>query len=560
MAAPEFDVVIVGAGMAGALCAYKLSARTDLKILLLDAGENLFDDAQRAEFVKVLAVASGKGVVWPYSKLPSVKSVPNPDPNPKDGKDVHLVEAGPDIFKSNYLRIVGGSTWAWRGNVPRYIPSDFRLKSIYGVGEDWPLTYCDLEPYYCQAEIELGVSGNHDEWQDLLGAHRSRPFPMPNIVQSYGDRLVKARLDGLTLDVKTVHVVSTPQARNSQPYDGRSACQGNANCIPVCPSGAKYDAGVHLRKALANGVQLKTRAVACRLQAESDGTVSTVIFKDWKDPDLKEQSVTAKTVVLALHGIETPRLWLLSNLGNRSDQVGRNLMDHLAEEVVGLFPEPIYPFRGPQNTSSIEDFRDGPFRAAHGAFRMSIGNDGWGRRGRPADEIEKLAWKPESKTLRKFGESLKYAIEDRITRMFRLSYSTEQLPSPDNRVTLDKAQLDPLGIPRPKIAYAVDDYSKRALVYGQDIARRLFRSIVGAEEIQPREPNLEYNGAGHIMGTCRMGTDPDTSVVDPFGRSHEHPNLFVLGSSVFVTGSTGNPTLTAAALTLRTTEVIQSTL
>jgi choline dehydrogenase-like flavoprotein len=141
--------------------------------------------------------------------------------------------------------------------------------------------------------------------------------------------------------------------------------------------------------------------------------------------------------------------------------------------------------------------------------------------------------------------------------MVRVGYSTEQLPDPNNRVTLAD-EKDPLGVPRQRLSYTVDDYSKNALAYGHSVAFRILSSIEGMEEIDPHGPEGKYNGAGHPMGTCRMGRDAGTAVVDPDGRSFEHPNVFVVGASVFVTGSAANPTLTLAALTLRTADRIKA--
>jgi glucose dehydrogenase len=564
----DYDIIIVGAGIAGSLCAWRLSQQPNLNILLIDAGLNELDDNQRQEFVATFAVATNKSQLSPYAKLESNKYAVNQD----GGGDKFLlnryyVQPGPDLFKSAGVRIVGGTTWAWRGNTPRLIPNDLKLKKEYKVGEDWPITYADLEPYYVEAEQAMGVSGNDAEWDNLLGAYRSQSFPMPNIAQSYGSQRVKAAIDGMEIDGKIIQVVSTPQARNSQPYDGRSACQGNSSCIPICPSGAKYDASVHLAKALANGVTLKRSAVVTRLKAEKSGDVNTVFFKDWSTPAKKEQSLTAKIIILATNGIETPRLWLSSpTLGNQSDQVGRNLMDHLAEEVTGLFPEPVFPFRGPQSTSSIEVFRDGKFREICGAFRLTIGNDAWGRKEHPFASLDNLMSEDlgtdasgQKKTGIRFGKDLRSRLEDRITRMVRIGYSTEMLPNKDNRVTLSD-EKDAFDLVRPKITVKIDDYSKKALAYGYSVAKRIFDQMNGEAEVDPIAPTFAYNGAGHIMGTCKMGNNPNTSVVDGQGQSHEHPNLYVVGSSVFVTGATANPTLTIAALALRTADAIKTNL
>jgi choline dehydrogenase-like flavoprotein len=560
--AADYDVVIIGAGVAGALCAWRLSEGPNPpRILLLEEGDNGLDNNQRQQFVDAYMRAAIKGTTSPYSELASAKPVPSPE----SGSDRFLlnryfVEAGPDLFKSNYLRVLGGSTWTWRGNTPRFIPSDFKLKELYGVGTDWPIKYDDIEPWYCEAEKQLGVAGNDEQWNNLFGAHRSQPFPMPNIVPSYGDGLVMKAVNGLEIDGRTIEVLAMPQARNSQPYDGRKECEGYATCIPICPNGSKYDASVHLKKARAHGVELRPGAVVTRLELEpGTSAVRTIRFREWSAPDKGEQKVTARLVVLAANAIETTKLWLLSGLANRSDQVGRNLMDHLAEEVTGLFPEPIYPFRGPQSNCCIEVFRDGQFRKTCGAFRMTVGMDGWGRKEHPFASLDKLMWSAQEKKLLRFGQDLQRELEDRVTRMLRIGYSTEQLPNANNRVTLSD-EKDTLDIPRPRISYSVDDYSKKALAYGQRVARRIFESIPGAEEIDPVEPSFNYNGAGHIMGTLRMGADKYVSVVDRNGRSHEHPNLYVLGASIFATGSTANPTLTVAALSLRSAENITEAL
>jgi choline dehydrogenase-like flavoprotein len=561
--AEDYDVVIIGAGVAGGLCAWRLSqGQNPPKILLLEEGDNGLEDGQRQQFVDAYMRAPIKGTTSPYSELPSAKVLPSPE----SGSDRfvlnrYFVEVGPDLYKSNYLRVLGGSTWTWRGNTPRFIPSDFKLKELYGVGADWPISYDDVEPWYCEAEQQLGVAGNDQEWNNLFGAHRSKPFPMPNIVPSYGDRLVMKAVNGMKIDGKTVEIVTMPQARTSQPYHGRKECEGYASCIPICPNGAKYDASVHLKKAVAQGVELRAGAVVTGVELEPGGgsAVRTIRFKQWAAPDKGEQRVTSKLVVFAANAIETTKLWLLSGLANRSDQVGRNLMDHLAEDVTCLFPEPIYPFRGPQSNCCIEVFRDGPARKNAGAFRMTIGMDGWGRKEHPFASLDKLMWSPQDKKLLKFGDDLQHDLVHRVTRMLRIGYSTEQLPNPNNRVTLSD-EKDTLDIPRPRITYSVDDYSKKALAYGQRVARQILEHIDGAEEIDPVEPTFNYNGAGHVMGTLRMGPDKYTSVVDSHGRAHEHPNLYVLGSSVFATSSTANPTITVAALALRTAEAIASDL
>src|SRR5262245_6555779 len=246
----EFDVVVVGAGVAGALVAWKL-ADAKFNVCLIDAGERRLETIDRAEFVKKFAEAPTSSPLTQPSKSPSepyvdelnAKFAHSPDivdftlfKDKKPGFDLYFIQTGAVPFKSQYQRIIGGSTWSWRGNCPRYIPSDFKLRTLYGVGVDWPIAYRDLEPWYCDAEDALGVAGNDDEWNNLFGAFRSRPFPMEKIAQAYGDLSVKAALPAdLSVDGVKIKILSLPQARNSRDYDGRRACHGNSNCVPLCP-------------------------------------------------------------------------------------------------------------------------------------------------------------------------------------------------------------------------------------------------------------------------------------------------------------------------------------
>ncbi|MEV6979204.1 GMC family oxidoreductase [Kitasatospora sp. NPDC093806] len=562
----RFDVVIIGAGVAGALCACELkTARPEARILLLEAGANPLDPARRKAYTDAYQVSATQPTTAPYADLPNNRDRWAPS---SDGTgdplvmNAYYVEAGPDLFKSGYQRMVGGSTWAWRGNCPRFLPADFALKSTYKVAVDWPFDYAELEPYYARAEAELGVTGNTEEWHPHL-TPRSTEFPMAGILPSYGDDLVRTALTDIPpIDGTPVTLVTNPQARNSVDYQGRPACEGNSSCVPICPSGAKYDASVHVTRALGLGVELRTGCVAVRLLADPDDRVSTVVFKDWTTADRAEQRVSGGQVVLALGAVETAKLWLLSDLKNESDQVGRNLMDHPTEEVVGLFREPVFPFRGPQTVLSVETFRDGAFRKDVGGFRMTVGNDGWGRTESPAAALDKLMWDGKAKRILLFGQELRDRLEDKVTRMLRFSYSTEQLPLPENRVTLSD-EKDALDVRRPRIAYRIDDYSKRSLAYGHSVVRRIWQYLedtAGATEVDPKQPLLKFKGSGHTMGTMRMGAEKGKAVVDPDGRSHSHPNVWVVGASVFPTGGTANPTLTLAAVTIRTAEKLAAVL
>lgn len=562
--ANEYDVVIIGTGVAGALIAWKL-AEANCTVLMIDAGEKRLDKNDRANFVKLFAEAPNKNKTpsQPYVNSDNDKFAHSPDTldfvlaKPNDG--LYYRQVGPDAFKSQYQRLVGGSTWAWRGNSPRYIPSDFKLKTAFGVGVDWPISYDDLEPWYCDAEDALGIAADNTEWQNLFGAYRSRKFPMPKIAQVYGDKQIKKRIQGLKIDGKTIKIFAQPQARNSKPYDGRPACEGNSNCIPICPIQAKYDATVHVQKALKCGARLLEHAVVTDLKVDASGKISEVVYKTW--PDGQTASAKGTIVVLATHGIETPKILLSANggrgLANSSDQVGRNLMDHLGGEGAAILPFQVFPFRGPQSTSCIETFREHKDRDKFCAFRMTLGNDGWGRGKHPYDSLKDL-------TDRKlFGEDLQRELNHLVTRQFRISYSTEQLPDPNNRVTL-ATEVDGFGILKPMITYTVDDYSRKGMAYIHKVIKIIFTKLGAKEEewefTDLASPDRFFSGSAHIMGTARMGNDPTTSVVDTECRSHDHKNLYIAGSAVFPTGSCTNPTITLAALALRAATTIKTEL
>jgi glucose dehydrogenase len=546
----DHDVIVIGAGVSGAMIGWTLAAR-GARVLLLEAG----DQRDRRKMVGAFAAATNKAPSAPY--LDPLRDAHAPySIDSADKAQNHYIQGGPNDFKSGYVRLVGGSTWHFLGNTPRFVPNDFRLKTTYGVGVDWPLSYDDLELWYCEAESEMGVSGDHEEWDNVLGAWRSKRFPMTSIWPAYGDSVVSAKLDHQIFDGVQIHIRPTPQARNSRPYQDRPPCAGNSSCVPICPIEAKYDAGVHVRKAIQAGAELRERSVVKRLIADSNGKIIQVEYERWTPGNSSRQKLhaSARIYVLAAHAIETPLIMLESKLSPAAP-VGQNLMDHLQGYGGAIMPEPIFPFRGPPVTSGIDEFRDGAFRAKRAAFRISIGNDGWGR------------MEPLEVTIRKAifergltGDALRRAVNHRGTRMLRLSYSTEMLPERHNRVTI--GGYDEYGNPRPRIEFHFSDYNRNSFDFGNALLNRFFdrMGIGNGPDDRRLQKGDEYSGAGHIIGTCCMGLSRSNSVVDCDGRAHEHRNLFLAGASVFPTCGTANPTLTAAALALRTASVIQKEL
>ncbi len=544
----DFDVVIVGAGVAGAMLAYRL-AKAGARVVMLEAG---IRNPLRPQIAGAYAVAPIKSPHSPYVQIEADAKAPSPD----SAADYEQTSTEPDKqYKSGYERRTGGSTWHWLGHTPRMLRSDFEMRSRYGGGKDfppamvdWPITYDDLEPWYCDAEREMGVAGSDEEWNNLFDSPRSKPFPMSKIWPSYSDLWIAEKINGKKFEGAEYRVRSTPSARNSSLYDGRPPCAGNSICVPVCPIGAKYDGYVHVKKAVDAGAALWEQCAVNAIDKDADGSVHTVRFLTYGNVP---QKVSGDIVVIAANAIETPKLLLIAKLANRSGQVGCNLMDHLSKSTYGLAPEKLFPFRGPPSTSGIESFRDGAFRSKWAGFRVSLNNDGWSRKSSPQAQIIQLV--TEKKLI---GIDLQAELFESVTRQVRLSCSVEVAPDRNNKVELSN-NTDGLKIPKPKLTFSPSDYSLRGLAHATKTLRDIFGRIGATSIIDPNDADPKaFDGAGHIMGTCRMGKDPSQSVVDSHCRSHDHRNLFIVGSSVFPTVGSPNPTLTLAALALRAAEDI----
>jgi choline dehydrogenase-like flavoprotein len=530
------DVLIVGSGIAGSLLAERLASQ-DTKVAILEAGPRI----DRPDAVERFWKAELK---FPESPYPMSRETPHPT---VADLDAWYVQAGPDKFKSTYLKVVGGTTWHWLGTCLRFLPDDFRLRTKYGRGVDWPVQYEDLVPWYEAAEKAIGVSGDSHEF---LGSPRGASYPMPPIPQTWLDRRFAEALAGTEYEVR-----ATPQARNSVEYDDRPACCGSASCIPICPVQAKYDATVHLKKAELKGVAVHAETTATFIEVGAQDAIAAIHFRR---SDGTSGRATAKVFVLAAHAIETPRLLLASHaekapngVANGSDQVGRNLMDHPTQLTWAQSRDPVWPYRGPLSTSRIENLRTGPWRDNRGAFRIEIGNDGWSwPTGAPISTASELA----KQGLR--GAALDTQLRDHAARHVRLAALVEQLPDADNRIVLDHDASDGFGIPRPRVHFRLDEYVQNGLAAARAVHEDVLRRL-GVTGVWHRE---QAEGPGHIIGTTRMGTDPNKSVVDANLRTHEHPNLFILGSGVFPTSGTANPTLTIAALSLRATASVMRAL
>lgn len=523
------DVVIIGAGAVGGMLAYQL-AKSGVKVLLLEAGPRI----ERAEAVQHFFNSAEKGPNAPYPSTPYA-------PHPMGSHD-HYVQAGPDTFNGSYLRGVGGSSWHWTGFAVRFRPNDFLMRTRYGVAVDWPISYDHLTSHYETIEKEWGVGGfdGHDH-----GAPRKTGFPMAGIPMSYSDKQIAAALKGVDWTIGPfIH------ARNSAPFDQRPACCGSASCVPICPIGAKYDGSVHVGKAEAAGARLMPETVVEKILVEKNQQIGGVRFRHSNGA---QGVAVGKIYVLCAHAIETPKLLLLSaqahapqGVANSSDTVGRYLMTQVDLDTRGLSSIPLYPYRGPTTTGGIVEFRDGAFRSSYAAVGTSFMNRGWRTGLGPMQSAQQLVQSGLT------GVTLRTALNDRAERELAINSSVETLPAHDNRIVPDFTQLDTSGTPRPKIHFTIDEYTQKGLA---QVKKRhdVVTKALQCTEVTTDKPST---ASAIIAGTTRMGKSPAESVVDPYCRSHDHANLFIVGTSNFPTMPINAPTMTAVALGLRSLEKI----
>ncbi|GAB3417952.1 GMC oxidoreductase [Haloparvum alkalitolerans] len=518
------DICVVGAGPAGALVADRLAGRGH-EVVVLDAGPRFDPSTRRRRQEMAIRPAYDRPDVW--------------DGDPE--RDAHSA-SGEWFYPLNHARVkgVGGSTLHWQGMVMRLHEDDFASATERGVGVDWPIDYADLRPYYAEAEAELGVAGASD---NPYAPPREEPHPMPAFEPSYSDSLFAEACEELGIDMHSV-----PNARNSESYDGRSQCVGYGTCQPVCPSGAKYDATVHIERAEEKGATVIDRAPVEYLHHDAD----RVTAAEYATPDGDRHRQDADAFVLAAGGVEIPRLLLLSEsetypggLANSSGAVGKFFMDHLFAGMGGTLDEPTRQNHVGFLTSESHQFYDeadaevGPFKleffnyAGPSPVEMALSGGDW-------------------------GDDLLDRLRDGYGTHIAMGGLVEQLPREDSYVALDPDRTDDRGNPVPDVHWNVGDRALRTLERANEVQRSVLEEL-GAEiewSVGPDNTGPAY----HHMGTTRMGTDPTESVVDPDLRTHDLGNCWIASSSVFPTAGAMNPTLTIAALALRAADAVDAAL
>ena len=500
--ADEVDMVIVGAGAGGSTLAQRL-ARRGWKIVILESGP--FWDPDRDW------VSDEAGQHKIYWTMPRVTGGGDP------------VELG----KNNSGHGVGGSMIHYAGYTPRFHPSDFQTRSLDGVGADWPISYQDLKAHYRRVEIELPVAGQDWPWGDPhTYPHAAHPVSGAAEVAREG-----ARKAGISMRVGPVGI--TNGTMGNRPH-----CIYRGFCLQGCKVNAKGSPYVtHLPDAIHHGVEVRADSHVVRVEVDDRGHASGVTYMHGG----VERHQRAKVVVVAGYSIETPRLLLNSiserfphGLGNNHDQVGRYVMVQGAPQVAARFSERMYQYKAPPPEICSEQFYEtDPARGfARGFSIQTVG---------PLP----IAWAEHVLADGHWGHALREYMRD-YSHWTTLGLLCELLPQPENRITLAE-ETDQHGMPVAFMHYTQCDNDRANIAYGKKVLERIWEAA-GAQD------TLTIDRYAHLVGGCRMGTSPESSVIDADHRVWDIPNLFICDGSVMPTQGSANPALTIMALASRLAE------
>lgn len=531
------DFVIVGSGAAGGIIARELSM-AGFSTVVLEQGPHLLPaDFRHDEWSYIhnetLTWGARQGHPQTFRRT--------------DNETAQLSEQ----VALGYAHNVGGSSLHFSGNLWRLREVDFIERSLLGpiAGTnfaDWPITYAELEPYYTRVDWEIGVSGLQGPWDPP----RSRDYPCPPMPVKSSDVLLEraAKLLGY-------QAYPAPVAILSKPLNGRPACVHCGFCNGYgCEVSAKSSsAAAMIPQALASGnCELRTHCTVAKVNTDVGGRVNEVIY--W-DADGVEQAQAAKAVILCANGAETPRLLLLSasnrfpdGLANSSGMVGKNLMFNGWSWAVGVFEEPVNAYKSIPTTRVVHDFYSlDPALGYYG---------GGGIDGRcPSDGTPiASALAGGASDAPGWGAAWKNSLRENFTHTAAFVGHTTSLPLSTNNVTLDPTVRDKWGRPALRTTYSDHPDDISTMKFFLDRSMELL-DAAGAKKMWGVAPESQ-NGSVHLLGTCRMGNDPATSVVDKFNRSHDVPNLFICDGSSLVSSSRGQPTMTIMALAFRAAEHI----
>jgi choline dehydrogenase-like flavoprotein len=498
------DLVIVGAGAGGATLAQRL-ARRGWKVVVFDAGPFWDPDADW-----VSDEAGAHKLYWTEERVTG-------------GEDP--VELG----KNNSGRGVGGSMVHYAGYCPRFHPSDFEVHARDGVGQDWPISYSDLKPHYERLELELPVAGDYWPWGD---PHRYPHTPHP--IAGGADAARRgARKLGIEMRVGPVGITNGS-------FGNRPHCIYRGFCLQGCKVNAKASPLVtHIPDAIEHGAEIRANCMVTRVEVDdSSGRVTGVRYLR----DGREHVQRADAVAVAGYSIETPRLLLNSTsarfphgLANDNDQVGRCVMVQGAPQVSGRFPEEMRMYKAPPPEISSEQFyeTDEQRGFARGFSIQTVGP-------LPIEHAQHVLGHGH------WGPALREYMRD-YNHWYTLGVLSELLPLPGNRVTVAGDVTDQHGIPVARMDYSQCDNDRKNIAYAKQTLHDIFEAT-GAQDV------LVVDRYAHLVGGCRMGSDPERSVVDAGHRCWGVPNLFIADGSVMPTQGSANPALTIMALASRLAE------
>jgi choline dehydrogenase-like flavoprotein len=501
----------VGSGPAGALVASELAA-AGKTVAIVEAGRRIDREEQRRHM----------------DRGTDAFLVADNDPR----THVPLTLAAPTIWHHYQIRRVGGNTQLWAGACPRGLEQQFAMKSLYGVGDDWPITYADLEPFYCQAEQELGVAGVDDAAEQPW---RSQPYPLPPVVRDYSSEQFARACKVLGFSSQTM-----PIARTTRPYRGRPACDyASVNMCSCCPTSARYTSEGHIDQAVATrSATLLTETMAATLRLGEDGRVRELLCYR---SDRSELVIRAGVFLVAGNAVGTARLLLMAqpppgrDWVTRSAAIGRYFMGHPVYEQHAELPEPVLGARSNLTVVS-RHFEDGPHIRTAAGFRMFFHTSD------QTPTLHGLQLVDEGE----YGAAFKRELKRRTGHRVRATVIINALARRDNGVELDFEHRDHFGLPGLSVRLVYGEYEDNGRRLGERTMARIL-DVLGGKQVG----SAAYDVA-HQLGTTRMGSDRSTSVVDANLRVHDVDNLYVAGGSVFPNGlGPTNPTLTIAALSLR---------
>jgi choline dehydrogenase-like flavoprotein len=525
----ESDVCIIGSGISAAMVADRLARTTKGTIVVVEAGDEAPPLGQR----------------YPLRDR-YLQYGDNPWPN--DHLEGYEME-GPLQSRS---MMVGGLAMHWGGVTPRWAPEDFRTKSMFGVGTDWPISYDDLDPYYHEAEVLMGVAG---EQGPPAMDPRGKPYPMAPIPLTYNLTQLKewTTRAGITM-------WSQPSAKNSRPYDGRSECCRNDTCSPICPIGAKYSPDFTWNKLrAARRITLYPRTLVRKLVMDPSSTriaSAEAVQHGRGSGGGTPVQFRAKKFVVAAGYVWSAHLLLLSResrapngLANRSGNVGKYMCGHRNQQAFIELPLRMYPGMNGQHSLVTKQFMRSPPADKYLRHDLRVWESSYGRGPRLRDDAGRLL----------LGDDIMRDWRERTrTGVARVRAYYDVIPDRSSGIELDATRRTPWGDPLPKLAMHDAPESAALRDYSISTIHALFERMAKAGEgkVIHMEEDDANGWQDHPAGGCRMGADPATSVVDGWGRAHDHENLFVVGAPTCVSASCANATLTFCALALRSAEEI----